>query len=467
MAIDFSGIAIQAYQGTPYAIPMQIGKVGLYAVPLKFNWANYGGLTTTNLLIGVNLGPGGSQVRQTLDKIRSLYIDNVGSQVPIYVIFPDTNFVVVCQPYSAGWYPVFTNSYVFNVAALGLTARNITTTNIIISNSNAVPYTDTALQSVLGNELSSLVIGGGAGLSSITPIFGGQSYANGNLSITGGGGNGAQAHGILDSWGRFLQVIIDNPGNGYTGLPIITPTAANNAAAAFNQASTYNPGNKLSYQGTEWQWSSPGNFSIPCGAANYASGTTYPVGAFVNYVSIIYQCLKTNGPNVGAGPPNNIYWRAIGSAQPSNYSQGVGVWTNSGTPGGTAAKFISTLSPATPAIPSPGYALPALGDQAISVTDTITAAAKFRSNLWGTPYGSGFVYLTHLEAYTQNLLAEWQIASAAYVAFAFNPIVPGRIISLQKMNMKLDATVEWFLTCNSYTANNKVTHNFAWTIAAI
>ena len=105
MSINFAGIPSAQYIGTPYALAMQIaGKQG-YCSPLTFNWIAYGvNSALPNLSVNVNLQ--GNQVRQVLDKIRSVYIDNTGSSVPIYVQFPDTGFVVACQSYSAGWYPV-------------------------------------------------------------------------------------------------------------------------------------------------------------------------------------------------------------------------------------------------------------------------------------------------------------------------------------------------------------------------
>src|SRR6202044_3599151 len=119
---------------------------------------------------------GSSQGSQMLGQVRSIYIDNLLSPVPIYVQFDDTGFTVTAQPYSNGWYPVFTNSFSFHIVGLGFTNANAQNLQFLVylSNAKVAPYTDISLQAVLNQALSSPVLGGGSGIASVVPFMSGS-----------------------------------------------------------------------------------------------------------------------------------------------------------------------------------------------------------------------------------------------------------------------------------------------------
>jgi len=463
MSLSLAAYASVPYQGTPFAIPMQVAHgVGALCVPLSFNWLVYGASSQNqNIVVDVNLG--GNTVRAPLDLIRSIYIDNTNSPVPVYVQFIDTGFTITAQPYSTGWYPAFTNNNsnsIFKVAAFGFVTGNIPQTRLYITNVFAPPFTDIALPSALMEYLASPVIGGGSSILSIIPLIQGQSYVNGNLTISGGGGNGATAQGTLDQWGRFTSVNITNPGTGYIGQPVITPTGANPVAANFVAGSTVNINAKRTYLGTEWQFVGP--FNINTAAPQWQLSGNYLIGNQVSQNGLIYSCntLRDSTPQ----PPNPGTWTLVGSQVPTIGEN----WNNSGTPGGTNAQFQTILSVAANPIASSGFAPPTLGDQAQNVYDTVAngALGVFRHNLWGTPYASGFIYLKsiNVKCLFGTVECNWQVENAnGYSPYQFEINTAMDLLQLSNMNQKLDATVEWRLNMTISGAQIVVSHGWCWT----
>lgn len=469
MSISFAGIPAQTYIGAPYSIPVQIaGKAGR-AVPLQFNWISYGAFTSATVLVQINLGAGRSgQAAPMLDQIRSLYIDNTGSALPVYVQFDDTQFTVAAQPYSVGWYPIFSNAFSFKVACNGFTPNNIGAALIYVTNVVVSAFTDAALQAVLSQGLSSPVIGGGSSLNSIAVQIPGQSYNNGSLAISGGGGTGATASGTLDQWGRFTSVTINSPGGEFTGIPTITPTGGQYAVPALTfPGPTLTVGEHFEYGGTEWAWEGAG--TIPTGALPWVEAN-YAAGLYVTYGSNIYL---SRGAPFTVPPAGNVnstaFWQWLGTNLPVLGSGGGG-YINSGSAPDTPAAFLTTLTAQSQPITTSGFGPEALGDQSQSVLDVIAGAGIVRANLWGTPFASGFIYLTHLHVNQLSVNGGgtlWQIEDdAGLVMFPmFSPGSVCNILSLQKMNAKLDATKNWRIRCTSFAGSSgfETLSAFAWT----
>jgi hypothetical protein len=468
MSFPLAGYPTSNYIGAVYSQPMQIAGNSGRAVKLTFNWLAYGASSNNqNIVVNIQLSAGSpSQVAPMLDLIRSIYIDNTGSPDAVYVQFPDTGFTIVAQPNSIGWYPVFTNAFLFMVAVFGITNANIPQCTMYVTNVKVDAFTDVAIAEVTPQNLASPALGGGSSIFSITPVINGQDYNTGALAVTGGGGNGAAAHGILDQWGRFINVVIDDPGVGFTGIPTVTPTGGQTVPPAFTGANNLSSGQKVSYQGTEWQWLGGGGLggSIQCGAAGWVS-QGYANTNQVNYSGFIFQAIQNVPNGVGAPPGAPSYWRQIGSATPAG---GSGGWLNSGTAAGTLATFSTLLSASSNPIVSNGLGIPALGDQATNYIDAIAGAGVFRQNLFGTPYDSGFIYVTHI--FVSVLLFgagnTWIMEDVlGYAPFTFKPGATGVQLELQKMNMKLDATSNWQLNCTTFAAAISVQHAFAFTYA--
>jgi hypothetical protein len=145
MSRVFIGFGQQQYIGTPYCRAMKLRGITGQIIPLLFQWISYGASTSKpNINVQVTLQS--KEIRNKLDQIRSVYIDNMGSNVPIYIYFPDTQYSIVAQPNSAGWYPAFTNDFVVWVIGEGFFTGSIPETRILISNLEIVPAVDIEIQ---------------------------------------------------------------------------------------------------------------------------------------------------------------------------------------------------------------------------------------------------------------------------------------------------------------------------------
>lgn len=173
MSRNFLTIPLQNYIGTPQAVAIKLAGISGQSIPLQFNWISYGGLSTTNLGVFVDLR---AQPCVKLDQMRAIYIDNMGSVTPIYVQF-DTGYTVVVQPNSSGWYPVYANAHYFSVFGLGFSAANVPTTTIIITNIPVPPYSDIELATAVELWLASPTITRGQSIFNTslgTPALGDQ-----------------------------------------------------------------------------------------------------------------------------------------------------------------------------------------------------------------------------------------------------------------------------------------------------
>lgn len=479
MARNFDQYPALAYIGQPSAIPINLQGITSQAVELNFAWLIYGASSAVpNLVVNVDLGA--APIRSAMRQIRSIYVDNTNSDFPVYIQFPDTLYTIVCKPNSTGWFPVYSMSWQFQVAILGMVTGDIPTTTMLVTNCLTHPSFSDETPESLQLKLASPQIGsGGAPLASIAANPTGQSYTGNGLSIVGGGGSGAAAHGILDQFGRFVGVVIDNPGIGFRGTPIITPTASNPARAAWLITTTYATGAIVSFNGTEWIRSGAlinGKGTLPA----WNGGTAYSIGAQVtasdgnNYTALH---ASTNINPVG----NPGFWQQSNPVAP-NADPG---WTNSGTAGGTNAQFQATLGVAAQSIFSPGYAPAALGDQLFRSFSTVNAnGGLFADNVFGSPYGSGFIHLTSIEAVVLNFsvsgfgVGQWELLNSVgnevIADFEYsggngvgNFILPCVVSRMSGLDLKIDATQQWqlkMISLGGFTSV-QVAHRIAYTIS--
>lgn len=356
----------------------------------------------------------------------SIYIDNTGNNFPVYVQFPDTNYTVPCQPNTSGWFPVITSARTAQVFALGMTTNDITalaSTLIFFSDETRIPYLDPEQQTALEYGIASPTIAfgsGGSGISSVVPLPGGSGYNNGNLTVSGAGGTGAVLTGTIDNYGRFTSVAVNQPGSGYIGAPVITPTGGQTAPAAFNAA------------------------------------TLYVQGVLCQYGGKIYICYAPFGSGASLGaPPGNPNWGdpnlTVNAA--ANFSIAM-----TAASGGLLSTQQSNFGPR------------ALGDQIKNYIDDITAAAVFRSNLFGSPYNSGNIIITslHVQQITggpaggSNL---WQMEDGSgNVVFTMRNSSNEPMLDLSNCNIRLPATANWRFRCTSFSPGAfTVAHGFTYT----
>lgn len=129
---------------------------------------------------------------------------------------------------------------------------------------------------------------------------------------------------------------------------------------------------------------------------------------------------------------------------------------------------------------TPGFGPPALGDQTESHLGTMGGGTGvFVNNLFGSPYSTGFIYLTHISV--KVLLAtaamltvnKWQLeGDDPLFQFQYawqnatNPDrypIPADVLTLNAMNIRLDATQTWALRCTVASAVITTTHIFNFT----
>jgi hypothetical protein len=138
------GYPFLQYIGQPYTQPIKLRGIAGISVPLLLPWLIYGA-ATSKPNVGVNVDLSTQNVAKALQQIRSIYIDNMGSDTPMYVSFPDTGYQIVCKPNSAGWFPVYTNQFKFSISGLGFFTGDIPTTLVLVTNLDVPPAVDIEL----------------------------------------------------------------------------------------------------------------------------------------------------------------------------------------------------------------------------------------------------------------------------------------------------------------------------------
>lgn len=380
---------------------------------IKWNTYNVGfqplGTANPQFNVTVDLNNAASNQVSQLWYVQSIYIDNDGCAFPVYVYFPDTGYAVSCPPNSSGWFKAFTiarRAWIVGLGISNLDIQNAAVTNVFFTDALSVPYVDpeqaTAVEYGIASQTINIGAGSGGALLSITPVLAGSGYNIGNLTITGGGGSAATAHGTLDAFGRFTSVQLTAPGAGFSGPPVITPTGGQGSIAAW-------------------------------------SNQVYAVGSFVAFGGQYFECIAPGFGGVQPPPPNSSFWQSTGIASNAPAS-----FTAAATPisGG------STLNN------SAQYGARALGDQATCVVDTIGVTGVFRDNLFGTPYGQGFIYLTNIHVVAVSGASDclWQLEDSNNngIYFFDANTNPGTVlISLQGMNQRLPATSTYRLRCTT------------------
>lgn len=131
------------YIGTPYASPIGLCTPPAMApksVRIDIDWSLYNaGPNNQRVAVIVNLLAQGS-VQVGLDQIRSVYIDNTFSLVPIYIQFPDTLFTIVCPPGAVVMSPVFSNVQQCRIFGEGFAIGSVPYTSIHFSNVDRQGY---------------------------------------------------------------------------------------------------------------------------------------------------------------------------------------------------------------------------------------------------------------------------------------------------------------------------------------
>jgi hypothetical protein len=148
---SFANVDFFAYDGIPNIAPIKLRNQSGQSIPLIVSWSDY---STALPNIGINVSFAGA-IQTPLQNIRSVYIDNMGSSCPVYVMFPDTGYIVVAKENSAGWFPVYTNQFTLQIIALGIDPNAIPTTKVLVTNLAIEASTDVEIESAISQFLAS------------------------------------------------------------------------------------------------------------------------------------------------------------------------------------------------------------------------------------------------------------------------------------------------------------------------
>lgn len=431
---NFYSVPFGAYKGqlSSRAINAR-GQLGA-CLQAKVPWGAYSvglqalGTANPQFNVQIEANAAGPNTISQLWQIRSVYIDNTGCNFPVYVYFPDTDYAVPCPANNAGWFRAFTiarRAWIVGLGISNLDISNGATTSVYFTDLELNSYIDPeiAVAVQLGIATQNINIGAGSGgnIIGINPVVPGSGYVANTMGITGGGGSGATALGVLDQFGRFTQVNVQTPGTLYSGPPNITAVGGQGLIAPWISNVFYNQGQIVSNAGQ-------------------------------------YYTARTG--TIGAQPSSNpAQWSAsgVGVDQPAVFSA-------------TVSPLIGGSSVTNSSI----YGARALGDQILQSIDAITAAGVFKNNMFGTPYTSGFIYLTNIsvnQLVSQAGVTAWQLEDQnnnTIMQFENNTLANSScaITSIQGANIKLPATSTYRLRCTSFTGNVFASHGFAYTYAA-
>lgn len=181
MARSFLGLPFANYRGQIAQLPNTLCP-GSTNAGIVIDWANYGVGTSipafaVNLDLTISLGTPGP----VIPKIRSVYIDNYGSNSPVYVFFPDTGFTVAAQANDACWFPVITNNLKAQIVGLNFIAGTQPKTRVFFTDAFVPPYSDLESELTFPQFLGSALIQRN---SQVTPGFGSPALGDQAVSAT-------------------------------------------------------------------------------------------------------------------------------------------------------------------------------------------------------------------------------------------------------------------------------------------
>lgn len=185
MSRSFIGFGQVPYIGQPFTNPIKLSGIAGTQLPLLFNWLIYGASTlrpNINVLVDID-----NAVCRAMDQVRSVYIDNLGSDNPVYVYFPDTGYTVAAKPNSEGWYPAFTNAKKIWIIGEGFLTGDIPTAFVILCNIALPASVNTEIDNAVALWRASPTISRGSTIYNSTlgiPALGDQLFTANPLSAT-------------------------------------------------------------------------------------------------------------------------------------------------------------------------------------------------------------------------------------------------------------------------------------------
>ncbi len=131
----------------PYRAPIGLctpmtPDLGPNAVRLDIDWSLYG-ITAATPFALIDYDLVAQQVERPLDLMKSVYIDNTAGYTPVYIIFPDTQHVVLCPPHSITWQPIMTGGTRCRIYSAGFFYTLLPKISVHFTNVSQAGYTVT------------------------------------------------------------------------------------------------------------------------------------------------------------------------------------------------------------------------------------------------------------------------------------------------------------------------------------
>lgn len=284
-----------------------------------------------------------------------------------------------------------------------------------------------------------------------------------------------------------MQSFVGLPTKPYIGVPYTLPVSVRN--------SRFSGERKLppTCAATIWQWAQYGASTVVPNVAG-----TINLQAQIPGVTLIDQIRSVRIDNLGnsapvyvqfpdtlytiVAPPNTVVWERAETAGLQAVVAGEG-FTNANV-GVTAVYFCnyevppfidyqfptaqqlwlasSTITRGT-SIYNQNFGTPALGDQMASYNDAVTVNGVLENGIWGTPYASGFLYLTAIDMIYSNsnnaaALINVFVESTGSAGVLFERTINSyavnnlsSLVRLSGLNIKLDATQTWRIRVSGLT----------------
>lgn len=188
---SFLQYPVSGYIGQIFTAPFSVKGVLGQSVPLTFNWISYQVSTAVPAMV-VAVDMSNAIVAQKIQAIRTVYIDNTGSDVPIYVIFPDTQQVIVCQPNATLWARCYTAGMKTLIAGIGFITGDIPSTFVLFTNFELPSELNQEIDTTIVRWLASNTITRGNTIYNTNfgvPALGDQLFSPVTLPLTNTGGN--------------------------------------------------------------------------------------------------------------------------------------------------------------------------------------------------------------------------------------------------------------------------------------
>ena len=192
MSRNFLGIPTFPLQTQVVGQPLLLAKKSSYPptfIPVTIDWTTFFNMAGGAANVGTTFNLLTSAVKQQIDIIQSVFIDNTASPIPVYIHFPSSGMTISVAPATADWFPAVSQDLLVQVFAEGLVTGQIPTSTIFFTNVLVNPYSDPELNFAIQQALASPAIARGSNIFNTNygiPALGDQTINHNNGILSDG-----------------------------------------------------------------------------------------------------------------------------------------------------------------------------------------------------------------------------------------------------------------------------------------